>query len=45
MGHQDHGLCAMVNSILDCWDGSGNTLGVGNLLIGIERDVEIDLEV
>jgi hypothetical protein len=43
MGHEDNGLRAMVNGVLNCWDSSGNTLGIGNFLIRIERDVKIDL--
>lgn len=44
MGHKDHSLCTVVNGIFDGWDSSGDTLGVGNFLIGVERDVEVDLD-
>ena len=44
MGHQNHGLGSVVNGIFDCWDSSGDTLCVCDILIRIERNVEIDLE-
>lgn len=44
MGHEDDGLGAMVDSIFDCWNSTGNTLGVGYFLVGVEGDVEVDLE-
>lgn len=34
----------MVDGIFDSWDGSGNTLGVGDFLVRVERDIEVDLE-
>jgi hypothetical protein len=43
VGHEDDGLGTIVNSIFDRWDGSGDTLVVGDVLVGIKRDVEIDL--
>jgi hypothetical protein len=43
MRHQDHGFGAVVNGIFDGGDGAGYTLGVGDFLITIERDIEIDL--
>jgi len=43
MGHEDHGLGAMVDGVLDGWDGTDDTLGVGDLLVGVEGDVEVDL--
>jgi len=33
----------MINGIFDGWDSSGNTLSVGDLLIGVEGNVEVDL--
>jgi len=33
----------MINGILNCWDSSGNTLGIRDLLICVERDIEINL--
>jgi len=35
VGHEDDGFCAMVDSVLDCWDGTGNALRVGNLLVRV----------
>jgi len=43
VGHEDDSLGAVVDRILDGWDGTGDTLGVGDVLIGVERDVEVDL--
>ena len=34
----------MVDGILDGGDGTGDTLVVGDFLVGIKRDVEVDLE-
>lgn len=44
MGHQNDGLGAVVKGIFDGWDGAGDALGVGDLLGGVEWDVEVDLE-
>jgi len=35
----------VINGILDCWDSSSDTLGIGDFLIGVERNIEIDLGV
>jgi hypothetical protein len=43
MGHENYSLRAMVNGVFDCWDSSGDPLGIGDLLICIERDIEVDL--
>ena len=43
VGHQDDGLGAVVEGVLDGWDGAGDALGVGDVLGGIEWDVEVDL--
>jgi hypothetical protein len=43
VGHEDHGLGTVVDGILDGGDGASNALGVGDLLVGIEGNVEIDL--
>lgn len=43
VGHQDNSLGAVVDGILDGWDGTGDTLCVGDVLLGVERDVEVDL--
>jgi hypothetical protein len=44
VGHQDDGLGAIVDGVLDGGDGTDNTLGVGDVLVGVKRDVEVDLE-
>lgn len=43
VGHQDDGLGAIVDSVLDGGNGTGNTLVIGDLLVGVEGDVEVDL--
>lgn len=43
VGHQDHGLSTVVEGILDGGHGAGDALWVGDLLVGVERDVEINL--
>jgi hypothetical protein len=43
VGHEDDRLGAVVDRILDGWDGTSDTLGVGDVLVGVERDVEVDL--
>lgn len=43
VGHEDNGLGAILDSVLDGRDGTGDTLVVGNVLVTIERDVEVDL--
>lgn len=43
VGHQDNSLGAVVDGILDGGDGTGNTLCVGDILLGVEGDVEVDL--
>lgn len=42
--HEDNGLGAMVERILDGGDGTGDTLRVGDLLLGVKGDIEVDLE-
>lgn len=42
--HEDDGLGTIINGILDGWNSTGNTLVVGDVLVGIKRDVEVDLE-
>jgi hypothetical protein len=44
VGHEDDGLGAIVDGVLDGRDGADDALGVGDLLVGVERDVEVDLE-
>lgn len=41
--HEHDGLCAVVYGILDGGDGAGNTLVVGDVLVGVKRYVEVDL--
>lgn len=43
MRHEDHGFGAVVNGILDRRDGARDALVVGDLLVGVERDIEVDL--
>ena len=45
VGHQDNGLGAIVDGILDGGDGAGNTLVVGDLGVGllVEGHVEVNL--
>ena len=43
MRHENDGLCAVVNGIFDGGDGTGDTLVVGNLLVLVKRDIEVDL--
>jgi len=35
----------MINGVLDGGDGTDDALGVGDLFVGIEGDVEVDLGV
>lgn len=43
VGHEHHGLGAVVDSILDGGDRTGDTLVVGDLLVGVKGNVEVDL--
>ena len=43
VGHQDDGLGAMVNGILDGGQSADNALVVGDVLVRVEGDVEVDL--
>ena len=43
MGHQDNGLGAVVDGILDGGEGTDNTLVVGDVLVLVKRDVEVNL--
>jgi hypothetical protein len=43
VGHEDHGLGAILDGVLDGGDGAGDALGVGDLLVGVKGDVEVDL--
>lgn len=43
VGHQDDGLGAIVDGMLDGGDSTNDTLVVGDLFVLVERDVEVDL--
>jgi len=44
MRHQDDSLCAILGSIFDGRESASDTLVVCDFLIGIKRDIEIDLD-
>jgi len=43
MRHENDGLGAIIDSVLDCGKGADNALVVGDVLVGVERDVKVDL--
>jgi hypothetical protein len=43
MGHEDDGLSAVLGGILDCGKSTDDALVVGDLLVGVEGDVEVNL--
>jgi hypothetical protein len=43
VGHEDDGLSAVLGGILDCGKSTDNALVVGDLLVGVEGNVEVDL--
>jgi hypothetical protein len=43
MGHENHSLGTMVNGIFNCWDGTSDTLVIGDLLIGVKGYIEVYL--
>lgn len=43
MRHEHNGLGTVLNGILDGGEGTNNTLRVGNVLVLVERDVEVNL--
>lgn len=45
VGHEDNGLSTILNGVLDGRQSTDDTLIVGDLLVGIERNVEVDLLV
>lgn len=45
MGHEDDGFGAMVAGVFDGGNGPNDPLVVCDVLIGIERDIEVDLKV
>lgn len=44
VGHEDDSLGTLLDGILDSGQSTNDTLVVGDLLVGIERDVEVDLD-
>lgn len=44
MGHQDDGLGPAGNGMLDGGQGADDTLVVGDVLVVVEGNVEVDLE-
>lgn len=42
--HEDHCLGTIFDCVLDRGKGTDNALVVGDLLVGIQRDVEVDLQ-
>lgn len=45
VGHEDDGLGAILDGVFDGGEGTDDTLVVGDLLVGVEGDVEVDLAV
>jgi len=45
MAHEDDGFGAVVARIFDGGEGADDALVVCDLLVGVERDVKVDLEV
>lgn len=43
VGHEDDGLGAMVDSVLDGGESTDDTLVVGDVLVTVEGDVEVNL--
>jgi hypothetical protein len=43
VGHEDNSLGAIVDGVLDGRDGTGDTLVVGDVLVTVEGNVEVDL--
>jgi len=43
VGHEDDGLGSIVDGVLDGRDGPDDTLGVGDVLVGVEGNIEVDL--
>lgn len=44
VGHEDHGLGAIVDGVLDGGESTDDTLVVGDVLIAVEGNVEVDLK-
>jgi hypothetical protein len=45
MGHKDDGFGSIFDGVLDGRGGTDNTLVIGDFLIGIERDIEVNLQL
>lgn len=45
VGHEDNGLGAVVDGILDGGEGTDDTLGVGDVLLSVEGNVEVNLHL
>lgn len=45
VAHEDNGFGAIVACVLDGGECADDALVVGDLLVGVERDVEVDLEI
>lgn len=45
MRHEDDGLGAVLDGILDGGQRADDALVVGDVLVAVERDVEVDLEI
>ncbi len=43
MGHENDGLGAMLFGVLDCWERADDALVVRDLLVGVQRDIEVNL--
>jgi len=44
VGHEDDAFCAVVDGVFDGRDGADDTLVVGDFLVRVEGNVEVDLE-
>lgn len=45
MAHEDDGFGTVITCMLDCGERADDALDVCDLLVGVEGDVEVDLEV
>jgi hypothetical protein len=43
VGHKDDGLSSVLDGMFDCGKSTGDALVVGDVLVRVERDVEVDL--
>jgi hypothetical protein len=43
VGHEDDGLGTVLDGMLDCGESTDDALVIGDLLVGVEGDVEVDL--